>query len=128
MIVPDINSTEIEVLGTEKVQLIKVLQKLDPNAGDKDWSIEDFQQAVRKTKREWEDKDRMFSGRPQMFFHKIIGKFGAHKNLFRMVPQQTNYTSIVTGAATILVSVSDHIKPLETITNHGRHPFNTSVQ
>jgi len=103
---PDIGSTEIEVLGIEKEQLLKVLQKLDPDAATKKWSIENFQAAVKKTKRDYEAKDRIFGGKPQRFFHKIIGKFGAHANLFKMVPQQTNYTSLVTGAATILVSVS----------------------
>ena len=92
-------------MGTEKEQLIKVLKKLDSNAAIKDWRIEDFQEAVKRTKKEWENKDRMFGGKPQSFFHKIIGKFGAHSNLFKMIPQQTNYTSIVTGAATILISV-----------------------
>jgi hypothetical protein len=109
MIFPDFCSTEIEVLGTEKEQLVKILQKLDPNAGVKGWSLEDFQKAVRRAKTEWEEKDRIFGGQPQKYFHKIIGKFGAHKNLFKMVPQQTNYTSLVTGAATILVSVSGRI-------------------
>ena len=103
---PNSASTEIEFLGIEKEQLLKVLQKLDPSAATKKWSLEDFQEAVKKTKREYEAKDRVFGGKPQKFFHKIIGKFGAHANLFKVVPQQTNYTSIVTGAATILVAVS----------------------
>jgi hypothetical protein len=107
---PNIFSTELEVLGTEKDQLMKVLLKLDPKAATKNWSIEDFQDAVKRTKLEWETKDRIFGGKPQKFFHKIIGKFGAHRNLFKMIPQQTNYTSLVTGAATILVSVSKHLR------------------
>lgn len=104
--IPNLARTEIEFLGIEKEQLLRVLQKLDPNAATRNWSIEDFQEAVQKTKREYEAKDRLFGGKPQKFFHKIIGKFGAHANLFKVIPQQTNYTSIVTGAATILVAVS----------------------
>lgn len=85
-------STESEVLETEKEQLLAALTKFDPDAASKTWRIKDFQRAVMKVKRKYETKDRMFGGKPQEFFHKIVGKFGAHANLFKMVPQQSNYT------------------------------------
>lgn len=90
-------------------QLLIVLAKLDPDAATKTWHIKNFRTAVEKAKREYEIKDRLLRGTPQISFHKTIGTFGARANLFQLVPQQSNYTSLVTDAATILISVSDGI-------------------
>ncbi|KAI1617727.1 hypothetical protein EDD36DRAFT_10542 [Exophiala viscosa] len=112
-------SLEVQFLGNEKTQLAKALQQLAPNDPNKVWTFQDFQKAVDDAKVKWESKKRLHGGSVQRTFHKIMGKFRVHSNLFSFIPSASEYTSVICWAASVLVNASvqhtDTVEELATV-------------
>jgi hypothetical protein len=101
-----IYSIEFQFLGNESQQLAHVLQQLSPSDPNKIWTFDDFQSAVQGAKLKWESKKRLGGGKVQAVFHKFMGKFKAHSNLFSFIPKGNQYTSLVCWASSVLINVS----------------------
>ncbi|KIV85405.1 hypothetical protein PV11_01102 [Exophiala sideris] len=111
-------SLEVQFLGNEKTQLAKALQQLAPNDPNKIWTFQDFQQAVDDAKVKWENKKRLGGGSVQRTFHKLMGKFKVHSNLFSLIPSANEYTSVICWAASVLVNASvQHTDTIEELAN-----------
>ncbi|KIX02887.1 uncharacterized protein Z518_08830 [Rhinocladiella mackenziei CBS 650.93] len=111
-------SLEIQFLGNESTQLSQVLQQLAPNDPNKVWTFQDFQNAVEDAKVKWESKKRLGGGKVQATFHKLMGKFKTHSNLFSFMPSGNEYTSIICWACSALVNASvQHTDTVEELAN-----------
>ncbi|KAK5307686.1 hypothetical protein LTR99_000658 [Exophiala xenobiotica] len=99
-------SLEVQFLGNEKTQLVKILLQLSPDDPNKVWTFQGFQKAVEEAKVKWESKKRLGGGRVQAIFHKMMSKFKVHSNLFGLIPSGNEYTSVLCWAATCLVNSS----------------------
>ncbi|KIW48225.1 uncharacterized protein PV06_00834 [Exophiala oligosperma] len=109
---------EVQFLGNEKSELAKILSQLSPYDPNKVWTFRDFQTAVEVARKNWESKKRLGGGKAQAVFHKIMGKFKVHSNLFSLVPSANEYTSIICWAATCLVNASvQHTETVEELAN-----------
>ena len=111
-------SVEEQALNIEGDQLLAAIRKVFPSDSKDTWTYEDFETAVKQSRTDWENKDRLAGGKIQKHFHNIMRKFDAHSNLFQLIPQGDKYTSLLTGAATILVKASvNHVKTSEELSN-----------
>ncbi|KAL6248861.1 hypothetical protein RBB50_003924 [Rhinocladiella similis] len=111
-------SVELQFLCNEKSQLAKILSQLSPDDPNKAWTFRDFQTAVEEARTNWESKKRLGGGKAQAMFHKIMGKFKVHSNLFSLVPSANEYTSVICWAATCLVNASvQHTDTVEELAN-----------
>ncbi|KEF60064.1 uncharacterized protein A1O9_04914 [Exophiala aquamarina CBS 119918] len=107
----DIASLEFQFLGNESQQLAHALQQLSPSDPNKIWTFTDFQSAVEGAKLKWESK-------VQATFHKFMGKFKTHANLFSFIPQGNQYTALVCWASSVLVNASvQHTDTVEELAN-----------
>jgi hypothetical protein len=91
--------------------LSNILQKASPDDARDAWSYEDLQKAVQRSRQAWESKERLGRGKPQKLFHSLMQKFDMHSTLFQIFPSSNTYTSLVAGAATVLVKVSSILEP-----------------
>lgn len=103
------SSLEFQFLGNESKQLAQALQRLSPDDANKIWTFQEFETAVQGAKTKWESKKRLGGGKVQATFHKIMGKFKAHSNLFSIIPKGNQYTSIIYWASSVLVGVSQQV-------------------
>ncbi|KIX01641.1 uncharacterized protein Z518_09367 [Rhinocladiella mackenziei CBS 650.93] len=114
----DLSSTEIRILQEEGAYLSSILQKASPDDARDAWSYEDLQKAVQRSRQAWESKERLGKGKPQKLFHSLMQKFDMHSTLFQIFPSSNTYTSLVAGAATVLVKASvNHSKTIEELSN-----------
>ena len=77
-----------------------------PEAGrTSSWSLEDVQAAVNEAKQTWEEKKRIFAGKPQRKYHDVMCNLDAHSGILKILPQSNTYVSVVAGAVTTIVKV-----------------------
>ena len=68
-------------------------------------SFEDFRAAVADVEEAWKDKQRLFGGKAQKFFHSFCKTLDAHSNFLKMIPNQNEYCSIFCASITTLIKV-----------------------
>lgn len=95
------------MLGTEKTQLVHALEELAPGNTRTTWALSDLTQAVEEAQTRWKRKKGIFSTQSVQLFHRMVSKFNAHSTLFSIIPQGSQYTSVIIGATATLVKVDD---------------------
>jgi ribosomal protein S15P/S13E len=68
--------------------------------------IEGVREAVLYAKKEWEKKPRLFSGRAQSCFEKCCDTLNNHIGLLSLLPDQSEYFSILCGGIKVIIKVS----------------------